>query len=73
MRTLVLSEEIAQGQRVEAYAVDLLRNGAWQEVLRGETVGWKAIHRLQTRAEGIRLRIQKSRGRVCVSGVHVYA
>ena len=73
IRTLVLSEEIAQGQRVEAYAVDLLRNGAWQEVLQGETVGWKAIHRLQTRAEGIRLRIQKSRGRVCVSGVHVYA
>ena len=72
IRTLILSEEISMGQRMEAYAVDLKKNGVWTEQILGGCVGYKHIHRMREEAEGIRIRIQKSRGRVCIRGIHVY-
>lgn len=41
---VVLSEDIAQGQRIRRYQVEALRNGKWETVAIGQSVGHKKIH-----------------------------
>jgi alpha-L-fucosidase len=39
-----LRENIEQGQRVAAYQVEAMVNGAWREVARGTTIGYRRLH-----------------------------
>ncbi len=53
-----LAEDIAAGQRVAAYRIDVATATGWRELLRGTTIGYRRLHRvdpLTTRA--IRLRV----------------
>jgi len=55
-------EFIAEGQHIEAYCVDALVNGSWQEVHRGTTVGHKKLDRIApVTATRFRLRVLASR------------
>lgn len=57
-----LREHIALGQRVEAFAVDILQNDNWQEIARGTSIGAQRLIRLPrfVNARQVRLRILRS-------------
>ena len=59
---VALEEEIAYGQHVLAYELEVLADGKWTTVATGESIGRKRIERFKTpvRAERIRLRICKA-------------
>lgn len=71
---VMLQEQIGEyGQRIAAFAIDALRNGQWQEVASGHTVGYKKICRFPTIiTESLRIRILDSRVCPTLSEVGLY-
>ncbi|HTI68549.1 MAG TPA: alpha-L-fucosidase [Candidatus Limnocylindria bacterium] len=60
--TLMVGEDITQGQRVESFKVDLLDADKWHQCGQGSTIGWKRLVRWQPqRAEAVRIRITGTR------------
>ncbi len=60
--TVMLMENIEQGQRVEAFTLEALVEGAWQQVFTGTVIGYKKICRFgPVRAEGLRLTVTQAR------------
>ena len=58
---IVLQEYIKLGQRVEKFAIDTMVDGNWQELIKGTTIGYKRILRVDNMsAKRLRLRIDKS-------------
>jgi alpha-L-fucosidase len=58
----MLQEQIAEGQRIEEYAVDGWHESQWREIQRGTTVGYKWLLRFgKITTTRVRLRITKSR------------
>ena len=73
-RRIVLMEQIAQSQRVEKYAVDVLQNGQWQEAAAGKVIGSRRIIALPpTSARAVRIRITDARVAPTIRFVGVYA
>lgn len=53
-----LREAIEQGQRVASYQVEALVDGAWREVARGTTIGYRRLHEIApVRTTQLRVRI----------------
>lgn len=58
---VALREAIELGQRIEAFAVDAWREGQWQEIARGTSIGARRFLRLQpVTTDRVRLRITAS-------------
>jgi alpha-L-fucosidase len=58
----MLQENIAKGQRVEKFKVELLIDGQWVVVGKGTTVGYKRLLRFsETAAEEVRVTIEECR------------
>jgi alpha-L-fucosidase len=58
----MIREYIPEGQRVEAYALEVWDGTSWQACSRGTTIGYKKLDRFpDTTATKVRLIIQKSR------------
>ena len=58
---LVLQEDISQGERVRAYAVEALIGDEWIEVATGSCIGHKRLQTIEpVRAQAFRLRIPSS-------------
>ena len=63
VNTLLLQEDITQGQRVEDFQVEGLVDGQWQTLAEGTTVGFKRLVRFAPcQPEQIRLTIRSCRG-----------
>jgi alpha-L-fucosidase len=61
-------EDIAQGERVQAYRVEACQAGQWRTVARGTVIGHRNLHRVpETTAEAVRLVIEKDLGEPAVS------
>ncbi len=59
---VMLQENIAKGQRVEKFKVELLIDGQWITVGRGTTIGYKRLLRFSaTQAEEVRITIEECR------------
>lgn len=43
---LEIMEDLTDGQKIAAYRIDTLKNGKWELLLEGESVGHKRLHRL---------------------------
>ncbi|MEQ9287343.1 MAG: alpha-L-fucosidase [Cyclobacteriaceae bacterium] len=71
---LLLKECIkTQGQRIEAFAVDVWTNGAWQQISEGTVVGYKNIRRFpMVKTEKVRLRVLASRVAPTLSAFELY-
>jgi alpha-L-fucosidase len=74
---VVLEEEIAKGQHVLKYAVDVLTGGTWQTVAQGESIGRKRIERLAgfgpaNTAEKVRFRVVQANAIPSISAIMVY-
>jgi len=71
---VMLQEQIqAYGQRIEAFAVDVLNRGQWRTIAEGKTVGYKRICRTVTvTASKIRIRILNSRVCPTISNIGLF-
>lgn len=71
---IVLQEDINEGQQVEAFAIDVMSDGEWEEIYSNETIGYKRIVSLPDTVSGeqFRLRILKARDAVHLSEIGLY-
>jgi alpha-L-fucosidase len=75
---VMLQEDIRQGQRVEAFTLEVCAAGACREFARGSTIGYKRLLRFPevridpARDASIRLTIGQARGTPAVSAIGVY-
>lgn len=73
VNTFLIQEDIAQGQRVEDFLVEVYVNGAWQYATEGTTVGYKRLLRFSDcQPEKIRVTIRGTRGVANISNVGLY-
>lgn len=73
INTVLVQEDISKGQRVEKFMVEAYRNGKWDYLAEGTTVGYKRLLRFSdTNAEKIRLTISSSRGKANICNVGLY-
>ena len=71
--TILLQEDIAQGQRVEEFSVELLKNEQWHHAARGTTIGYKRLLLISdSEAERIRIRIDKTRCKANIKCIGLY-
>lgn len=68
-----IQEAIALGQRVEAWQLQVWRDGAWQPIVRGTTVGHKRLERFEpVTAQRVRLVVEKGKACPLVAGFGLY-
>jgi alpha-L-fucosidase len=71
--TVVLQEAIENGQRVEAFAIELLDARGWEVCYRGTVIGQKRISGFpMRRVRGIRVRFESARGFPTLAFVGAY-
>ncbi|MEG1147662.1 MAG: alpha-L-fucosidase [Niameybacter sp.] len=63
--TLMLQEDIREGQRVEEFVVEIEDNGEWKEIYKGSTIGYKKLIKIEEdrviTTKKMRIRITQSR------------
>jgi hypothetical protein len=70
---VMIQEAIALGQRVEAWQLEVWREGAWQVVARGTTIGHKRLERFEpVTAQRARLMIGRAKSCPLVSSLGLY-
>lgn len=73
VNTFLIQEDIAQGQRVEDFLVEIYSNGAWQYAAEGTTIGYKRLLRFSDcQPEKIRVTIRGTRAVANISNVGMY-
>lgn len=73
VNTFLIQEEIAKGQRVEGFKVEVFSEGAWHHVCEGTTVGYKRLIPFSdSRAEKVRVTITATRGNARISNIGLY-
>ena len=73
VNTFLIQEDIAQGQRVEDFLVEVYSNGAWQYAAEGTTVGYKRLLRFSDcQPEKIRVTLRGVRTTANISNVGLY-
>ena len=73
VNTLMVQEDIARGQRVEAFRLEAWTDGGWKEVAAATTVGYKRLLRIpDVRTSRLRLTVLQSRGQALISAVGAY-
>jgi len=70
---VLIQEYIQLGQRVKSFSVEVEKDGQWQEVAKGTTVGYKRILRINpVEAQKLRLVISDSKACPTISNLEVY-
>lgn len=70
---ILLQENIAQGQRVERFVVEMFDNDGWQKLTEAQTIGYKRILSFpEVTAQKIRIRFTASRSNPLLSELGVY-
>jgi len=70
---VLVQEYIKLGQRVKSFSFEVEKDGNWQEVAKGTTIGYKRILRLDpVEAQKIRIVIADSKACPVISNVEVY-
>jgi len=70
---VIIQEYIALGQRVKSLSVEVEKDGNWQEVAKGTTIGYKRILRINPmETQKVRVVINDSRACPVISNVEVY-
>ena len=70
---LVLQEYIRLGQRVKSFKIEIWENGAYKEVDRQTTIGYKRILRLPgLKSDKLRISFLDARGPLTISNIEVY-
>jgi alpha-L-fucosidase len=70
---VLVQEYIKLGQRVKGFSVEIEKDGKWQEVAKGTTIGYKRILRIKpVEAQKVRLTISDSKACPLISNVELY-
>ena len=70
---IVLTEDIARGERVRKFTVEGKTRNGWQTIFEGSCIGHKFIHRFEPmEVSSVRLRIVESKGAPEISGFSAY-
>ena len=70
---ILLQEYIKLGQRVRKYAVDVLVDGQWKQVVEGTTIGYKVIRRFPVvRTSRIKVTFSDSKACPLISNIELY-
>lgn len=70
---IILQEDIAKGERVRKYSIEVFVNGKWEEVGQGSCIGHKRIQVIETVATtGIRLKILESTAKPIIKDFSIY-
>lgn len=70
---VLIQEYIKLGQRVKSFSVEVEKDGAWLEVAKGTTIGYKRILRINpVETQNIRIVIKDSKACPVISNVEVY-
>ena len=73
VNVVLLQEDIAKGQRVEAFEVEALVDGQWQPVGQGTTVGYKRLLRFpEVKATQLRVKLLSTRLKANLCNVAAY-
>ena len=73
INTLLLQEDIAQGQRVESFVAEGMINGEWRELCSGTTIGYKRLLRFdECHPERLRITITQTRSTANIKNVGLY-
>jgi alpha-L-fucosidase len=71
--TVVIQEDIQQGERVRQYCLEIRQEGTWSTLAEGTCIGHKRIHRLPLlRADGMRLVLQRATATPIIKNLAVY-
>ncbi|MCF7973453.1 MAG: alpha-L-fucosidase [Phycisphaerae bacterium] len=71
--TVVIQEDIQQGERVRQYCLEIRQEGAWHTLAKGTCIGHKRIHRLPLQqAEAVRLTLEKTMALPMIKQMAVY-
>ena len=71
--TLMIREDIANGQRVESFTLEGLYDGQWQKIAEGTTIGYKRLLKFpDTSTDKIRITIGSTRSTARISEVGLY-
>ena len=70
---ILLQEYIKLGQRVRKYAVDVLVDGQWKQIIEGTTIGYKVIRRFPV-VKTSRIKVTFSDSKACplISNIELY-
>jgi len=70
---VLIQEYIKLGQRVKSFTVEVEKNGSWQEVASGTTIGYKRILRINpVETEKTRIVIKDAKACPVISNVEIY-
>ncbi|MGE5419740.1 MAG: discoidin domain-containing protein, partial [Chloroflexota bacterium] len=70
---IVLQEYIKLGQRVQEFTVSALKNGEWEKLIDGTTIGYKVIRKFPaTKTTQIKVSVSKSEACPVISNVELY-
>lgn len=70
---VLVQEYIKLGQRVKSFSVEIEKEGQWQEVAQGTTIGYKRILRIDpVEAQKVRVTIKDSKACPLISNVEIY-
>ena len=73
VNTLLLQEDIAEGQRVESFLVECFEGDEWRELCTGTTIGYKRLLRFDDcHAERLRITITQTRATANIKSVGLY-
>ena len=70
---ILIQEYIKLGQRIKSFSVEIEKDGNWQEVARGTTIGYKRILRIApVEAQKVRIVFQDAKACPVISNVAIY-
>ncbi len=73
VKYILLQENVRLGQRVKAFTVEAWQDGAWKEVAKATTIGYKRILKLDNvQTDKLRVTITDSKACLVISNVEVY-
>ena len=73
-KCIVIQEQIKYGQRIKSFVVEALKDGEWQTVAEGTTVGHKRILRFNETvdAKKVRVRVTDSFAKPLIKSIELY-
>lgn len=72
LRYVLIQEYIRLGQRVKQFSVEAWRNGEWEQIAEGTTVGYKRILPINAETDRVRINFLDSRGPLAISNISLF-
>ncbi|MGL5959254.1 MAG: alpha-L-fucosidase [Bacteroidales bacterium] len=68
-----IAEDITKGQRIESFTIDVEKDGQWQEIAKGTTIGYKRLLRFPSLRNVAQIRVNVNEARLPFHIQHIKA